>query len=202
MAQKRPPKGLVKARINTLLLSCHIILVLAETQQDVLRALVKADQALQVGSIFSLLGMQAKAYLYRGHCFRALTMWDEARHCYQRAINISAVDTENLARKCLANMAMEREAMIQQQLERRATLREGCGKADTAEPRPAVFADDEAYLLQRVRDVGRPAAPARQSPGDDEERSNDEQGEQERIQQQPPWQGHVLVRAAGQIAAR
>ncbi|KAL5604239.1 hypothetical protein BROUX41_002219 [Berkeleyomyces rouxiae] len=204
MASKRVPKGLVKARINTLLLACHIILMLAETQNDVLRALVKADQALQVGTIFSLPGMQAKAYLYRGHCFRALTMWTEAQHCYRRAIEYSAAEVEGLARKCLSNMALEREAMVQHQIQRRNTFKEG-RPGDNADEssRVAVFVDEEEYLLQRVRDVGRaPVADEKQTRTDENSEYDTEEDEGERIRQQPPWRGHTLVRASGQITAR
>lgn len=78
-------------------------------------ALGWADTALEVAVDNALFQAQARAQLYRGHCFRATGRWRRALECYIRAASIKGiwwgrVDIEGLTQLCRAKLAGERRA--------------------------------------------------------------------------------------------
>lgn len=69
------------------------------------RALFHADEAFQRAIESDRYQDQARAQLYRGHCFRGLGEWKLAHQCYVRAACVrgpgwSATDIEGLTRQC------------------------------------------------------------------------------------------------------
>ena len=78
-------------------------------------ALGWADTALEVAVDNGLFQAEARAQLYRGHCFRAVGRWRRALECYVRAASIKGlwwgrIDIEGLTQLCRARLAGEKRA--------------------------------------------------------------------------------------------
>ncbi len=108
--------------INSTLLRCKVQLEIIESfpeperENTLLIALFHADQALEAATLSGPPDLQAKAEMFRGHCYRRLGRWKDAHRSYVRAASVPAFAAdrgseglEALTAKCLRRAAKEKE---------------------------------------------------------------------------------------------
>ncbi|KAH7376208.1 hypothetical protein B0T11DRAFT_346261 [Plectosphaerella cucumerina] len=125
-------------------------------------ALGWADTALEVAIDNGLFQAEARAQLYRGHCFRATGRWRRALECYVRAASVKGlwwgrVDIEGLTQLCRARLAGEKRASEIMRRRRREEV-EGRDYSSERTLVPSTHGGDELVVVTDVdgRVVGAP----------------------------------------------